>query len=287
MPWANYHSHTVYCDGEKAPEFYVKEAIRQNLIAYGYSSHAPVPFSCDWTIPGNKIMSYVSDIEKIKQKYEDKIQIYLGLEIDYIPEITGINASNPERLNLDYTIGSIHFVDILPNGERWSFDWTYDFFLKGLQEIFNNDVKKMVRRYYELTKEMLVKNTPDILGHMDKITMYNVKNKFFDPKEKWYLDETEELFRLIKEKDVIVEINTRGLYKNGLSLYPNPAFLKRIKEMNIPISISSDSHKPEEITFGLRQAADILRNEGIDETWILIDRLWKPFPFDSVKGIYV
>lgn len=285
MPWTNYHSHTYYCDGKNNPQDYIEEAIDQNLIAYGYSSHAPVPFDCDWTVPQIKISQYISDVLQIKNKYSDKIQVYLGLEVDYIPNITGPQHENISTLNLDYNIGSIHFVDSFKDGERWSIDWTYDYFMKGLKEIFNNDAKKCVKRFYELTKMMLSESTPVMIGHFDKIRMYNKNNDLFDENKGWYINEIEDVLKLIKEKNVIIEINTRGHYKAGSEIYPHPSILKQIKKMSIPISVNSDSHKPDEITKGYQYAFEALLNAGIDETWSLVNNKWQPYKFHPVKGL--
>jgi len=285
MSWTNYHSHSYYCDGKNHPEDYILEAVNQGLAAYGYSSHAPVPFSCEWSVPERKIESYISDINIIKEKYRDKLEVYLGLEVDYVPGITGPRHKNIQKLNLDYTIGSIHFIDKLTDGEHWCFDYTPDYFMKGIKEIFNGDAKKMVQRFFELSKAMLQESTPDIIGHFDKIRMHNSNNSLFDENEKWYKNEIDEILKLIKSKNVIIEINTRGYYKSGSSLYPDPALFEKIRKMDIPISLNSDSHKPDEITKGYKHGAGLLKEAGIDEIWALIDKQWKPFHFDIVKGI--
>ena len=55
ISWANYHSHTQYCDGATLPEAYVEEAIRQGFVAYGFSGHASVPFATEWCIPDARL----------------------------------------------------------------------------------------------------------------------------------------------------------------------------------------------------------------------------------------
>jgi len=285
MPWTNYHSHTFYCDGKEHPEIYIKEAVHQKLVAYGYSSHAPVPFECEWTVPERKIKNYINDINTIKKEYAGQLQVYLGLEVDYIPDITNPDHEKIKNLGLDYTIGSIHFVDSFDDGERWCFDWTYDFFMKGIKEIFQNDLIKAVKRYYALTRAMLQESRPTIIGHFDKIRMHNENMSFFNESDKWYKNEIEEVLKLIKQKNTIVEINTRGYYKSGSDLYPHPYLFGKIRKMDIPITINSDSHKADEITKGYKYAAENLKKHGIDEVWAFIDGEWKPFKFDTVKGI--
>ena len=57
-------------------------------------------------------MFYISPLVRSKTKYRDRIQIYLGLEIDYIQGITGPNHPKFQSLNLDFTIGSVHMMKV-------------------------------------------------------------------------------------------------------------------------------------------------------------------------------
>ena len=42
----NYHSHSLYCDGRAGMEDFVRFALSEGFTSYGFSSHAPLPFSC-------------------------------------------------------------------------------------------------------------------------------------------------------------------------------------------------------------------------------------------------
>jgi histidinol-phosphatase (PHP family) len=287
MPWTNYHSHTYYCDGKNPPIDYIHEALKQGMAAYGYSSHAPVPFHCEWTIPKRKTEAYLSDIAEIKRAMNKKIEVYLGLEVDYIPGVMGPKHPSVLQLGLDYTIGSIHMVGTFDDGEQWCIDWTYDFFLKGLKEIFHGNMKNAVLRFFGLTREMLHESPPDLLGHLDKIRMHNRQNSLFDEGSAWYKNEMAETLKLVKKQNVILEINTRGHYKAGAGLYPHPNFFGEIRKRDIPVSLNSDAHQPHEITKGFLYGAQLLKENGIDKTWALVDGKWQPFTFDPSHGLFI
>src|SRR5690349_14899543 len=129
MSWTNYHSHCHYCDGKYAPEEYVKSALKNGLLAYGFSSHAPVPFDCVWTMKPESAHAYVAEIRTLQQAYQRDIELYCGLEVDYIPGVTGPKSLPILELGLDYTIGSVHFVDAFPDGKRWEIDGSHQVFL--------------------------------------------------------------------------------------------------------------------------------------------------------------
>ncbi len=92
--------------------------------------------------------------------------------------------------------------------------------------------------------------------------MHN-KGRYFSEEEAWYRDLVMELIEMIKKQDVIVEVNTRGIYKKRSDdLYPGQWILKILKEKQIPITLSADAHKPEELDGYYPEALEILRKIG-------------------------
>jgi histidinol-phosphatase (PHP family) len=286
MPWTNYHSHTYYCDGAEAPENYIKCAIDKGLPAYGYSSHAPINFESDWCISDEDFTRYITDIRTIKEKHKGEIQTYLGLEVDFIPGVAGRKKHLLEDIELDYFIGSIHFVDQFADGTHWNIDTSKELFNKGLSTIFNSDFKKAATRFYELTWQMLEEEKPDIIGHLDKIKMYNNGAAYFNENDRWYKDILLNTIRKIKQSGTIVEVNTRGYYRYGQEdLYPGAWLIEKMIQQDIPIMLNSDSHAPGEIISGYKYAANELKNMGLKYLWVLLDDNWqaKPFDMDGIR----
>ena len=272
-----YHTHTYYCDGAEAPEVYIKEAIKQGLTAYGYSSHSPVPFESDWNVPDDKLPNYIADVNAIKAKYSNEIEVYLGLEIDFIPGIAGRKRHILKDIILDYFIGSVHYVDKFEDGRYWNIDTSLELYKEGLEKIYKNDIKKAVIAFYENSRLMIEEDKPDIIGHFDKIKMFNTRVKFFDENESWYKDQIELLLRTIKKHNTIVEINTRGYYKYGqLDLYPSEWIIEKMAKMDIPIMINSDAHHPSEFNKGTDYAVGKIKNLGITQVYILKNFKWQP-----------
>lgn len=71
---------------------------------------SPLPFETFWNMSKDDMPEYLTEIERLKKKYSDRLEIYVGLEIDFLDE--SYNASIPyfRNLPLDYRIGSIHFL---------------------------------------------------------------------------------------------------------------------------------------------------------------------------------
>lgn len=283
MRWTNYHGHCEYCDGKGAIEDYVIKAIDLKMAAIGLSSHAPVPFYTDWNMPGDKLTAYLEEVETIKQKYKGQITVLKSMEVDFIPDILSPAHATIKNSHLDYVVGSIHFVDQIKDGTHWAIDGPADEFKQGLKEIFDDDIKKAVLRYYELTREMIRTAKPDIIGHMDKIKMHNKTFNLFDEEESWYKDEVRQTMELIAAEGVIVEINTKAFYRSGL-LFPGPEHFKLLRELDIPVTINSDAHHPDKLTNGFEEVAHLLKENGIHHLHEFVDGRWQAVEFQK-EGI--
>jgi histidinol-phosphatase (PHP family) len=277
--WSNFHTHSNYCDGKSTLEEHILKAQQLGVKSLGFSSHAPVPFDCKWCMKKEEFGSYLQSIQSLKEK--TTVQLYKGLEVDFIP-----NLISPYDFSdsLDYTIGSIHFVDAFSDGTPWEIDGLHTLFLDGLEKIFKNDFNAAFIRYFELTREMVLSSTPTVVGHLDKMKIQNPANKFFIETEAWYQDEIKKTLQTIKDSGAIVEVNTRGIYqKKTIDTYPSPWILELICKEDIPITISSDAHHADDLINQFESTASLLKKIGFKKIHILYDGEWKPYNF-SEKG---
>jgi histidinol-phosphatase (PHP family) len=273
----NLHTHCHYCDGSSEPEEYIREAIRLGFGTLGFSSHAPVPFENRFAIQSeDQLKKYAYEIRFLKQKYAGKIEILLGLEADFIPGITRDFGYLKEFAGLDYIIGGIHLIKNPEKENLWFTDGpkqeSYD---QGLQAIFDNDIKLAVKTYWQQVRLMIETQKPDIIAHLDKIKMHN-KNRFFTEDEAWYQEELDATLDLIARSGQVVEVNTRGIYKGRSDeLFPGIDALKKIRSLHIPITLSSDAHKSEELNLYFEETKEILRKTGFEKLRLLTGKGWE------------
>jgi len=270
--WSNFHTHTNYCDGKGT----FKDCLRVSGIkSIGFSSHAPLPFGTPWAMRADQLENYLNEIKRLRVE-EKSIEVYAGLEVDYIPGLIAPTNFN----NLDYTIGSIHFVDAFPDSRPWEIDGTHSIFLEGLQTLFNNKPREAWSRYFELTREMTRQAPPTILGHLDKMKIQNIG--LFDEQDLWYREEIKQTLDSLKGTGIIVEVNTRGLYqKKSTTTYPSPWILAQIKAAGIPITLSSDAHYPEQLFNEFSETARLLKSIGFKQVSILLQGTWQRVDFDE------
>ncbi len=263
----NFHTHSCFDDGEDHPENYVKQAIDKGVAALGFSAHAPIEGDDNqWCLNQKDLPDYCNKIRSLKEKYKNEIDIFLGLEMDYIPGISKDFAAIRKKYGLEYIIGSVHLVKNNENGRLWFIDGPEEGYKKGIDKIFEGNVKKAVEAFFLQSSEMINRQKPDIIGHLDKIKMHN-KGRYFNEDEKWYHDNVDMLLEAIEKNKTIVEVNTRGKYTEKTdSFFPSVDILKKCLLRKIPVMINTDAHEPRQVDRLFDEAKDLLRDIGFKET---------------------
>ena len=240
----------------------------------GFSAHAPVPFENRWSILPEKFEKYIAEVRLLNKEFNTDIEVLLALEIDFIPGITA-NFSTYNKHQLDYIIGSIHFVKNAENNSLWFIDGPIEGYIDGVDKVFNNNIQLAIENYYSQISEMVFTQKPDIIGHFDKVKMNN-KNRFFTEDEKWYQNIIDKTLKNIQKSGCIIEINTRGIYRKKCdSLFPSTSIIEKIHHLNIPIIVSSDAHQPSELINNFEETFKILKQIGITKTKVLINGKWQ------------
>ena len=98
----------------------VDAAVEKGIKILGFSSHAPVSFQTSWNMPFSELALYCETINNLKHEFQDSIDILLGMEIDFIPGVTGPDNPLFSNLGLDYRIGSVHIAGQFKNGNYWN-----------------------------------------------------------------------------------------------------------------------------------------------------------------------
>ncbi|MCX7696356.1 MAG: histidinol-phosphatase [Bacteroidales bacterium] len=258
--YVSLHNHTIYCDGESTVEEMICEASERNISYFGLSSHAPLKEKKYWTMDFPKLIDYLSEIDQFKNVVSHKMQVLKGLEADYIPGLTYSFNYFREKFKLDYIIGSVHVVYF--EGKLWFIDGDRDDYLRGIKEVFNGNVQLAIRTYFDQICDMIERERPDILGHVDKILMHN-NNEIFLVSDPFFQEGMQKVIELSKKYDVIIEINTRGIYTGKYNdFYPGRYSWKKLLEKDVPIILSSDAHTTIEILKGLDGIASELKDIG-------------------------
>ncbi|WP_448789923.1 histidinol-phosphatase [Bacteroides graminisolvens] len=276
MNLTNYHSHCSFCDGRAPFEEFVKEAISQGFYSYGVSSHAPLPFPTQWTMEWGQMEAYLDEFKNLRSKYADEIELYVGLEIDYLNEESNPSVARFTELPLDYRIGSVHLLYDAA-GEVVDIDCSPAVFKERVDRHFNGDVLRVIRMYFDRLFRMVELGGFDILGHADKMH-YNAS--CYHPgllDEPWYEALMKDYFSLVASRGYLVEINTKAYDSLG-TFYPNSRYWELMKEYQIKVLVNSDAHYPERINAGRMEALRLLQAKGFATVAELHQGSWREVP---------
>jgi len=249
----DYHTHT-----ERGPytvewlREFLKVAEQQGISDYGVSEHGyrfkqtQHLFDNPWTAARR-----TEDMDEYLQMVLDAraqgLNVKFGIELDYIPGRNDAMGEFIKQYPFDYVIGSIHWLgdfgfDLAENLATWE-QW---------------ELKDAYNRYFEIMIELAESRLFDIVGHPDVIKVFGHEPDDQEFLNNWY----ERLAKIYKANDQVIEVSTAGLRKPVGKLYPAPNFLRACFEQNVPIALSSDAHRPEDIGADYDQAIAYIRAAG-------------------------
>lgn len=259
----NYHTHTTFCDGKNYPEEIVKYAIEQGYDAIGFSGHGYTPFDLSYCMTDTN--GYIKEIKVLREKYRDKLQIYLGVEEDAFSIVN--------RRTFDYMIGSLHYV--YREGEYFSVDSDAET-LKKCLKAFDFDALKLSEAYYSSFCEYISKRKPDIVGHFDLLTKFEETDTDYFLNNRGYLRLAEKYMMEALKNDVIFEVNTGAIARGYRSKpYPCENLLHIIKQEGGRIMLSSDCHRAENLACHFKETKKLLKDIGFEYVYILYDNTFK------------
>jgi len=243
------HTHTVFCDGKDDVETMCRTAYAKGLAAIGFSSHAPIGpagLTSFWHIKDQRVGEYVDEVRAARQRWEGKLAVYLGLEVDYIKGLRSALDGDIKALGLDYTIGSVHYL-LPPHGDPFTVDGPPEEIAKGIAEGFSGSGEAMMRAYWDAVLEMVALGGFDIVGHLDLVKKGNAENRLFKM-EAAYMQQIEEVVRAIAAGGFVVEVNTGGMNRGSITeTYPSPEILRLLRQHTVPVMISADAHNANDL----------------------------------------
>ncbi|MCP4753258.1 MAG: hypothetical protein GY866_20400 [Proteobacteria bacterium] len=106
---------------------------------------------------------------------------------------------------------------------------------------------KIHLEYINKMRRMVDTGYFDIVTHLDNHKCLWQRNEENSSEHVWL--ELMELPNLIKSKGMAVEINTSGTLKGAHSQFPSDNIVKELIRRNIPLTLCSDAHRPENVGY--------------------------------------
>ena len=243
----DYHVHTRLCNhAHGTMEQYVRCAIEKGVAELCFLDHLTLnEQGCDLSMGPEDVPLYVYAVRRLQERYRDRIDVKLGMEVDFTPDRMAEAVRILDRFSFDMIGGSIHFVDdrnIVSSKTNGS----------GISP----DDAEFFDQYLSLIETMADYSCFDVICHLDVVKKFGIQ----PPVD--FFEKMDAILEKIKYKDLVIEVNTSGLSHPARAIYPELVILKRCFEKNIPVTFGSDAHRPEQVGRHFGKAAEILRNIG-------------------------
>ncbi|WP_438432857.1 histidinol-phosphatase HisJ [Gorillibacterium sp. sgz500922] len=273
LKW-NGHTHTNFCrHGSPAPmEAYLEEALKHGFERYTISEHPPLP--AGW-IPDEPLMrelamreeelpGYMEAALGVKRRYEGRLDIRVGLELDYLEGNTGYSERLLEQTEgrLDDLLVSVHYLR--GRGGMRSIDYTPQDFRDNLLSYYGS-MEAVVGAYFDQVEQAVEwagsLSCGKRLGHVNLIRKFQTALPAMDPGQ---LDERlRKLVPALKRYGIGLDVNTAGFRVPTCGEAYVPGWLLAVcREEGIPFVFGSDAHKPEDVGSGWEWFARTVRTEA-------------------------
>lgn len=235
----NYHTHTKRCrHAYREDEEYVLKAIEGGYKDLGFSDHIFFPGIKHLGMRGEfkELEEYIYSIQNLKEKYKDKINIYLGFEAEYMEKYDDYYKDLYIKYGFDYLILGQHCVytnDNVPKfykRKRGS--------IENIEQYVRDLILGMSRGYFSY------------VAHPD----YYIGG-FYSLKDGKYIKYAKMICEASLKYDVPLEINLAGIEYQKLVFdnedyicsYPYYGFWKIVGEYGCKVVIGVDAHMPDDL----------------------------------------
>ncbi len=224
-----------------------------------------------WRHPFWEIYAH-DDLDQYCEFVREQTDLRLGVEADFVPGGEDRMANLLDARDFDYVVGSVHF---LREGAVDMDDYTvWDPGHPG------RSPEQVWRAYFETVAESARSGLFEIIAHPDLVKYWGPAHPGRRPQGdlRRYYEPTVEAFA---EAGVAVEISTAGLRKPAGEIYPAGAFLSMCVEADVPLALSSDAHRPEDVGADYERALELLQELGVEELCVFERRVRRLEPIGA------
>jgi histidinol-phosphatase (PHP family) len=202
------------------------------------------------------------DLDEYCEFVRGHTDLRLGIEADFVAGAEDRTASLLDARDLDYVVGSVHFIR---DGAVDMDDFSVWDSGRSTEQIY--------RRYFETVAESARSGLFDVIAHPDLVKYWSparsttpgeradTRRRPEGDLRRYY----EPAVEAIAEAGVAVELSTAGLRKPAGELYPASAFLAMCVEAGVPVALSSDAHRPQDVGADYDRALEALGAVGVTE----------------------
>lgn len=199
-------------------------------------------------VENDRTLSLEDYVVAISDAKDRGLPVLLGLEIDFFPDTIGAVLDLIAPYPWDYLIGSVHWVG------GWAIDAEHS--VAGFER---RGVDQAWEVYFELETQLAASGAVDVLAHVDLPKKYGYR----PTRER--TDLYDSVVAAAASSNTAVEVSSQGLRNPAAEVYPAPAFLQRFQAADVPITLASDGHHPDQAGMDNDQVVAAARQGGYGE----------------------
>ena len=222
----NYHTRTTRCfHAEGGDEDYVKSAIENGYDVLGFSDHSPYIFPQGYVssmrMRPDDAEEYIESIRYLADKYKEQIDIKVGFEMEWYPDLIEGQKEFLKTLDIDYLILGQHFTE-------------NEFEPESVYTGSRTRSADILDRYIEQLLAGARSGLFTYICHPDLIQ--------FAGRKKVYENKIGDMLEELKRLNLPLECNFYGYIDERW--YPNDRFWHIAKEVGNDAVIGIDAHMP-------------------------------------------
>ncbi|CAM3918129.1 histidinol-phosphatase HisJ [Cohnella lubricantis] len=256
------HTHTRFCYHGSGAELseYVDRAIALDFERYSVTEHPPLPerwvpderLMDELAMPLAELPAYIEYVQRVKKQYEGRIELTVGLEMDYLHGSTSFSDElmKPYLDVLEDAVVSVHY---LPGEDgMYCVDFTADDLRRNLLPAYGS-MDSLADAYFDHMEQAIAwaSKLPmrKRVGHPLLIQKFRTE---LPPIGEALLNRRlERIVRLLAESGVGLDVNTAGLRVPTCGqAYAPDWFVRKCQAAGVEVVYGSDAHKPEQVGFG-------------------------------------
>lgn len=243
---ANFHTHTVRCNHAVGSEReYVENALTIGLKVLGFSDHTPYVFPGSYyshfRMKLHELEDYVETVLALRKDYAGRIDIPLGLELEYYPKLLPQLLPILRDLPIEYLLLGQHFIgnEIDEPYSGWP-----------------TEDPRVLERYVDQVIDAMHTGLFTYVAHPDLI--------HFLGDDKIYCREMCRLCQAAKSCSIPLEVNLLGMHEGRI--YPHPLFWEQAAIEGNQVILGRDAHSPQHLldTKTEEQCLELVERFGLE-----------------------
>lgn len=246
----NYHTHTVYCHhAYNTAEEMIVAAINFGYKTIGFSEHAPLKPRRNFRLNTNELDDYINEINQLKYKYKDQIEVLCGFECEYHRDEKLYYQNIKNMKGVDYLILGNHNMGNPHNAQEW------------------NVANVNLQMYCEQLIDGIKSELFAMIAHPDFIFRY------YPTWDHHCIDISNKMIQQAIQSNIPFEFNLNGLANKRTSMdYPNDEFWKIVSKAPLKVLIQADAHQIEAMNKTIyERGIKLIKEWGLQKN--IIDKL--------------